>query len=103
MSTTTPSNVITRSSQHLKASRVGYFSHLYGGIRLGFRMMYLGLTSMFHGVVPAWFEGDAPLGVAKLYYRHVHNHPNPAFQVEIETERMAAQAKQDQTTQHSSA
>lgn len=92
--TTTSPNVITRSSQHLKASRVGYFSHLLGGIRLGWRMIYLGITSMFHGIVPAWFEGDAPIGVAKLYYRHVHNHPNPDFQAQIRAEREFARERE---------
>jgi hypothetical protein len=87
------SNTISKSREHLKASRVGYFKHLYGGVRLGLRMMYLGLTSIFHGIVPAWFEGDAPIGVARLYYRHVHNHPNPVFQLEIGAERESAQTR----------
>lgn len=86
-------NIFARSVDHLKTSRVGYFWHLYGGVVLGCRMIYLGITSILHGIVPAFFEGDAPLGVAKLFYRHVQNHPNPAFQVAIAAERERSRPK----------
>jgi hypothetical protein len=50
-------------------------------------MIYLGITSILHGILPAFFEGNAPLGVAKVFYRQVQNYPNPAFQVAICAER----------------
>ncbi|MCD8515676.1 MAG: DUF6356 family protein [Burkholderiaceae bacterium] len=87
-----PLRIINDSKQHLQASRVSYFPHLFSGVWLGFKIMYLGLTSIFHAFVPAWFEGDAPLGVANLFYRKVYNHPNPAFQQHIKAEREAAEA-----------
>lgn len=91
MKTYSPLRIVSDSKEHLKTSQVGYFPHLFSGIWLGFKIMYLGLTSIFHAFIPAWFEGDAPLGVANLFYRKVYNHPNPAFQKHIQAERAAAE------------
>jgi hypothetical protein len=93
MRTHSPLRIVNESKQHLQLSRVGYFPHLLSGIGLGFKMIYLGLTSILHGLVPAWFEGDAPLGVAQLFYRKVYHHPNPEFQKHIQEEEVAAERR----------
>lgn len=93
MKTYSPFRIVADSKQHLQMSRVSYFPHLFSGIWLGLKIIYLGLTSIFHAIVPAWFEGDAPLGVANIFYRKVYNHPNPAFQKHIAAERAAAEMR----------
>ena len=86
-----PANIVSDSIDHIKTSRMGYFHHLLHAAKFGFQMIYLGLTSLVHALVPTWFKGDAPLGIANIFYRTVYHHPNPEFQKHIQAERTAAE------------
>lgn len=93
----TTANLVSDSIHHIETSRMGYFHHLLHATKFGFLMIYLGLTSLIHALVPAWFEGDAPLGVANIFYRTVYHHPNPMFQKHIQAEKIAAEQRRNET------
>lgn len=92
-------NLFEQSKAHLALSRMGYITHARQSIVLGFKLMWLGVTSIFHGLIPAKFIGDAPLGVTKMFYQVVIFSPNPVFQTFIaEQKRLAEQTLQKMKT-----
>tara|TARA_Y100001937_G_scaffold59198_1_gene81261 strand:+ start:1292 stop:1462 length:171 start_codon:yes stop_codon:yes gene_type:complete len=43
------------------------------------RLIFSGIASIIHGLVPAFFEGTAAITVIKLYHKRLVNHPNPDY------------------------
>jgi len=66
--------------KHLETSKVTYFEHLTWAVVSGIRLIYAGITSIIHGVVPSLFDGSAPKQVIDIYHSHLEDHPNPAYQ-----------------------
>ena len=100
------SNIIAESIRHIEISRMGYFKHLFFATKSGFLLIYLGLTSVIHAIVPAWFKGDAPMGVIEIFYRNIYHHPNPEFQAHIQAEKAAAETRghaNDNSAEHNAA
>jgi hypothetical protein len=100
------SNIFTESIRHIEISRMGYLQHLFFAAKSGFLLIYLGVTSVIHAIVPAWFKGDAPMGVIDIFYRNIYHHPNPEFQAHIQAEKAAAEARghtNDNDTGHNAA
>jgi len=66
-------------NKHLETSKVTYFKHLYWAVVAGFRLIYAGISSIIHGVVPTLFDGTAPKQIIDIYHNHLEDHPNPQY------------------------
>ena len=64
---------------HLNTSKVTYFEHLRWATVAGIRLIYAGITSIIHGVVPSLFDGAAPKQIIDIYHGHLEDHPNPSY------------------------
>ena len=85
--------IFERSRDHLAVSRMSYRAHARQSVFLGFKLIWLGLTSIIHGVIPSRFDGDAPLGVVRMFYQVVFLSPNPVFQAFISEQKKIAEEK----------
>lgn len=70
--------------KHLTTSKVTYLEHLAWAVISGVRLIYAGITSIIHGVVPTLFDGTAPKQVIDIYHSHLEDHPNPDYKEMIE-------------------
>jgi hypothetical protein len=70
---------------HLTISKVTYFQHLTWAVIAGVRLIYAGVTSIIHGVVPTLFDGTAPKQIIDIYHNHLEDHPNPQYKHMIDT------------------
>lgn len=69
---------------HLDKSKVNYIEHLKWAFLAGFRLIYSGIASIIHGLVPWLFDGTAPKTVIEIYHSHLKNHPNKDYKSMIE-------------------
>ena len=61
--------IIKKSRQHLIDSKEGYFKHGLFAVKNGVRIMCVGMISIIHGVIPAYFPFHVPkliMGLARL-------------------------------------
>jgi hypothetical protein len=65
--------------KHLETSKVTYLEHLLWAVAAGIRLIYAGITSIIHGIVPTLFDGTAPKQIIDIYHKHLEDHPNPAY------------------------
>jgi len=72
-------NIVKRSSSHLKSSKETYISHLLWASYAGFKMIFVGISSIIHGIVPAFFTGTAAKMVIDFYHQRLINHPNKEY------------------------
>ena len=72
-------NIIKKSSFHLKASEETYTSHLLWASYAGIKMIVVGVSSIIHGIVPAFFTGTAAKMVIDFYHQRLVNHPNKEY------------------------
>ncbi len=78
--------------EHLKISKVTYLQHLVWAVTAGVRLIYAGLASIIHGLIPSLFDGSAPKQVIDIYHNHLEDHPNPKYK------DMIGKAKQNKRT-----
>lgn len=71
-------------NEHLSTSKVTYFEHLRWAVIAGFRLIYAGITSIIHGIVPSLFDGTAPKQIIDIYHNHLEDHPNPEYKEMID-------------------
>ena len=64
--------------KHLETSKTTYWEHLTWAVIAGLRLIYAGLASIIHGLVPTLFDGSAPRQVIDIYHDHLEDHPNPS-------------------------
>lgn len=74
---------------HLKKSKVTYLNHLWWAMIAGLRLIYAGISSIIHGVIPILFDGTAPRIVIDIYHKHLVKHPNEEYK------EMIKKAKED--------
>lgn len=74
----------TMFDDHLNTSKVTYFEHLRWATVAGIRLIYAGITSIIHGVVPSLFDGTAPKQIIDIYHGHLEDHPNPSYKEMID-------------------
>jgi hypothetical protein len=72
-------NLLKKSSTHLESSKETYTSHLFWATYAGFKMIVVGISSIVHGIVPAFFTGTAAKTVIDLYHERLINHPNKEY------------------------
>jgi hypothetical protein len=65
--------------RHLEKSKVTYPSHLIWAVATGARLIYAGVCSIIHGLIPALFDGTAPKTIIDIYHSHLVNHPNEEY------------------------
>jgi hypothetical protein len=70
--------------KHLSTSKVTYLEHLVWAVVAGVRLIYAGITSIIHGVVPSLFDGTAPKQIIDIYHSHLEDHPNPQYKEMIQ-------------------
>jgi hypothetical protein len=71
--------------KHLDTSKTTYLEHLIWAGIAGVRLIYAGITSIIHGVVPTLFDGTAPKQIIDIYHNHLEDHPNPEYKEMINT------------------
>lgn len=76
-------------NKHLETSKVTYIKHLYWAVVAGLRLIYAGISSIVHGVIPSLFDGTAPKQIIDIYHNHLEDHPNPQYK------EMIRQAKEN--------
>lgn len=72
-------NLIKKSSTHLRSSQETYTSHLIWASYAGVKMILIGISSIIHGIVPAFFTGTAAKMVIDFYHKRLINHPNKEY------------------------
>ena len=72
-------NLFLRSKKHLAKSKETWGRHCVFAFFAGIRLIYSGVASIIHGLVPAFFEGTAAKTVIELYHKRLVNHPNPDY------------------------
>lgn len=80
-------NLYLQSKRHLTKSKETWGRHCVFAFFAGVKLIYAGIASIIHGLVPAFFEGTAAITVIKLYHRRLVNHPNPDYAKFIDNER----------------
>ena len=79
-------NLYLQSKRHLTKSKETWGRHCVFALFAGVKLIYAGIASIIHGLVPAFFEGTAAITVIKLYHRRLVNHPNPDYAKYIDNE-----------------
>jgi hypothetical protein len=72
-------NLLKQSSAHLDASKETYSTHLIWASYAGVKMIVVGVSSIIHGIVPAFFTGTAAKMVIDFYHQRLINHPNKEY------------------------
>lgn len=70
-------NPITLSKDHLKASKTNYFAHLHQAFSLGFTLIYAGILSIIHSLLPFLFPASSANKVTWMYVRVILDSANP--------------------------
>ena len=72
-------NLLKQSSAHLDASKETHSTHLIWASYAGVKMIVVGVSSIIHGIVPAFFTGTAAKMVIDFYHQRLINHPNKEY------------------------
>lgn len=75
--------MIEESRKHLELGKTTYYAHLLHAGGNGFILIWLGVTSIIHAIVPAWFAATSAMGVATLYFKYVKDNLQPVIQEHI--------------------
>lgn len=71
--------IVKKSTDHLRASKETYASHLFWASYAGFKLIIVGFSSIIHAIVPAFFTGTAAKTVINFYHEKLINHPNKEY------------------------
>lgn len=74
-----------KSLEHLEKSKETYLPHMVWAFLAGFRLIWAGIASIIHGLIPGWFPGTAAKTVIFLYHKRLTNHPNREYQEYIDS------------------
>ena len=73
--------------KHLQESQETYLHHLGWATKSGFLMIWTGVVSIIHGILPPLFPFRSAKTVIDLYYVRLHNHTNKEYQKYIKIMR----------------
>jgi len=79
--------MINKSREHLEKSQEGYLSHLIWAEVSGLRLIWAGIASLIHGLVPGLFPGTAAMTVIDLYHKRLVDHPNKDYKEYIDSKK----------------
>jgi hypothetical protein len=71
--------LLEESSEHLEASKETYVSHLFWATYAGVKLIVVGLSSIVHGIIPAFFRGTAAKTIINFYHDRLVDHPNREY------------------------
>jgi hypothetical protein len=77
--------MIKKSKEHLEKSQESYGSHFVWAKIAGLRLIWAGIASIIHGLIPAFFPGTAAKTVIFLYHKRLLDHPNKEYQDYIDS------------------
>jgi hypothetical protein len=80
--------------KHLQDSQESYSSHCRWAVSAGFTMIWAGLLSIVHGLIPSLFPFRSAKTVIDLYYKRLHNHNNKSYKDYIEHVSTVESSKQ---------
>jgi hypothetical protein len=66
-------------SNHLNKSKETYVSHLVWAVYAGVKMIFIGISSIIHGIIPSLFTGTSAKMVIDFYHDRLVNHPNQDY------------------------
>ena len=72
--------MFNNSKNHLNKSKEAYLSHLIWAVTAGIRMIWAGIASIIHGLIPGFFQGTAAKTVIDMYHQRLVDHPNKEYQ-----------------------
>jgi len=72
-------NLLKESSAHLESSKETYTRHLFWATYAGAKMIIVGVSSIIHGIIPAFFQGTAAKTVIDFYHDRLVDHPNKDY------------------------
>ena len=72
--------LIKKSKEHLDKSKEQYLSHMVWAFLAGLKLIWAGVASLIHGLIPGLFPGTAAKTVIFLYHKRLTNHPNTEYQ-----------------------
>jgi hypothetical protein len=73
-------NPIQIAQEHLQKSKKTYFNHLYHASMLGLVLIYAGIASIIHALLPCFFAAYSANKVTRIFYRVVYTSANPDIQ-----------------------
>jgi hypothetical protein len=65
--------------KHLEESQESYVSHCKWAVSAGLLMIWGGILSVIHGVLPSVFPFKSAKIIVDLYYKRLHNHKNKNY------------------------
>jgi hypothetical protein len=71
-----------KSRDHYVPSGFTYWSHFGHAAGLGFLMIWYGVLSIIHAIIPALVPFGSARFVVRTYWRVLHNHPAPEIRKE---------------------
>ena len=71
--------MLKKSIRHLEASKETYSSHLFWAVYAGFKLIFVGISSIIHGFIPSVFTGTAAKTIIDFYHDRLVNHPNKEY------------------------
>lgn len=86
-------NPITLSKHHLNQSQMTYFPHLYQAFSLGFVLIYAGIMSIIHAILPFLFPAKSAHQVTWMYVRVILDSKNPEIRKFKENELALREAR----------
>jgi len=72
-------SIFKKCTNHLESSKETYVSHLFWASYAGFKMIIVGVSSIIHAIIPAFFTGTAAKTVIDFYHERLINHPNKEY------------------------
>lgn len=76
--------MLKNTKVHLEKSNTNYSAHLLWALHAGMQLIWAGIASIIHAVVPSLFPGTAAKTVIDLYHTRLKNHPNSEYQSYID-------------------
>jgi hypothetical protein len=73
-------NPIETAQNHLQKSKMSYLVHLYHALSLGIILIYAGIASIIHALLPCFFAAYSANKVSRIFYRVVDRSANPDIQ-----------------------
>lgn len=71
--------MLKKSLSHLESSKETYISHLIWALYAGFKLIIVGISSIIHGIIPAFFTGTAAKTIIDFYHERLIDHPNKEY------------------------
>jgi hypothetical protein len=86
--------------KHLEDSQETYSQHFVWAVKSGLLMIWTGLASIIHGILPPLFPFKSAKTVIDLYYERLHTHKNSQYQAYIKKVQDEQKTKRSELTKN---